>query len=452
MRKQRQHLIFTVKPFQVNRTLGWPARFSLLSSIVRAQFYLYFCSCNTKALELVLFCITFEEWILMPKKRFIKRNKITHMRLTASEKREAEKATQLLSLKNVSEYFRYLHSKHIQSLKERVTPIPELNYEKYPTLFHKTKFGKIYHGDSLALLHEVLPPHSIDLIITSPPFGLTNPKAYGNRTDEEYLRWFRQFAFGFKRVLKSTGSLVIDIGGAWTKGEPTKSLYHFELLLMLCKDFQFNLAQDHYWWNPSKLPTPAEWVNVRRCRVKDAINCIWWLSPSTRPKATNYNVLSPYSDSMKKLLEDGYSRNLRPSGHDISSKFQRDNGGAVPPNLIALANTESNSSYQQYCRKNNLPVHPARFPFGIPEYFIKFLTEPGDLVFDPFGGSCITGEVAEKLRRKWICGEMVKDYLKGALGRFISSNNGNLKKRKVEPYKIFPPCTPVDEVADKVFS
>ncbi len=381
-----------------------------------------------------------------------KRDQITNIRLTASEKKQAEKKFHSLGLKNISEYFRFLHNKasnedsHIAN-----NPEEKIEYEKKPTSYFKTKLGEIFHGDSLAILHNKLLPSSVDLIITSPPFGLTHPKAYGNKTEAEYLQWFKKFAEGFLKVLKPSGSLVIDIGSTWTKGEPTKSLYHFELLIMLCKEFGFHLAQEHYWWNPSKLPTPVEWVNVRRCRVKDAVNCIWWLSRTTRPKANNYNILSPYSTAMKKLLKDGYSRNLRPSGHDISDKFQRDNGGAVPPNLIALANTESNSSYQQYCRKNNFPVHPARFPSGIPEYFIKFLTEPGDLVVDPFGGSCMTGEAAERLKRRWICSEMVEDYLKGALGRFISPNNDS-KKRKVEPYKIYPPCTTEDSVMGSPFS
>ena len=161
------------------------------------------------------------------------------------------------------------------------------------------------------------------------------------------------------------GSLVIDIGGSWKPGIPTRSLYHFEFLIMLCRDYGFHLCQEHYWWNPAKLPSPAEWVNVRRIRVKDAINCIWWLSQSPWP-ASNRRILAPYSDSMKSLLKNGYTPKLRPSGHDISNKFGKDNGGSVPPNLIALANTESNSAYQEYCHANSLPVHPPKFPAGVP--------------------------------------------------------------------------------------
>jgi site-specific DNA-methyltransferase (cytosine-N4-specific) len=258
--------------------------------------------------------------------------------------------------------------------------------------------------------------------MTSPPFGLVRKKDYGNVDAPDYIDWFRKFGHLFKRILKENGSLVIDIGGSWVKGQPTRSLYHFKLLIMLCEEMGFHLAQEFYWWNPSKLPTPAEWVTVRRIRVKDAINCIWWLSLSPYPKASNRRVLQPYSDSMKDLLKNGYQAKKRPSGHDISEKFAVDNQAAIPPNLIALANTESNSYYLRYCAERDIKPHPARYPAGLPEYFIRMLTEKGDLVVDPFAGSCVTGEVAERLARRWICVDNVEEYLQGGVGRFHQRN------------------------------
>jgi DNA modification methylase len=289
--------------------------------------------------------------------------------------------------------------------------------EEKPQMFHKTKHGKIFLGDSLDVL-EGMKLGSVDLIMTSPPFGLVRKKEYGNADAHEYLDWFRPFAGQFRRVLKESGSLVIDIGGAWIPSQPTRSLYHFKLLLMLCEEFGFHLAQEFYWWNPSKLPSPAEWVNIRRIRVKDAVNTVWWLSRSPWPKASNRRVLQPYSPSMKDLLEKGYKAKKRPSGHDISENFAVNNGAAIPPNLIAIPNTESNSFYLRYCQAHGIKSHPARFPAALPEYFIRMLTDQGDLVFDPFGGSCVTGEVAERLKRKWVCSELVEEYLTGAVGRF----------------------------------
>lgn len=283
---------------------------------------------------------------------------------------------------------------------------------------YSTGLGSMYHGDALAVLSELVEKgQRAKLIMTSPPFALLRKKAYGNEDADQYIQWFAEFAELFKQILEPDGSLVVDIGGSWLRGLPVRSTYHFELLLHLCRS-GFYLAQDFYHYNPARLPTPAEWVTVRRLRVKDAVNTVWWLVRDPFAPADNRQVLRPYSDSMLGLLKNGYRSKLRPSGHDISDKFQRDNGGAIPPNLITLANTESNSHYLTECRRHDLPPHPARFPRGLPEFFIRFLTKPGDVVLDPFAGSNVTGEAAELLGRRWLAIEINGEYVKGSEFRF----------------------------------
>ncbi len=305
-------------------------------------------------------------------------------------------------------------------------------------IYHETKLGQMYLGDTLEVLPTCFEEKSVDLIMTSPPFGLIRKKDYGNVDSTEYVDWFKPFAEQFKRVLKDNGSLVIDIGGSWIPGQPTRSLYHFKLLIMLCEEFGFHLAQEFFWWNPSKLPTPAEWVNVRRIRVKDAVNCVWWLSPTPWPRAENRRILQPYSDSMNELLKNGYKAKLRPSGHDISDKFSVNNGASIPPNLLAIPNTESNSYYLRYCKEHDLEAHPARFPSELPEFFIRMLTDPGDFVVDPFGGSCVTGEVSERTNRRWACIELSEDYLKGSLARFDKELSEPPKRYPIS-YKLIKP-------------
>ena len=129
---------------------------------------------------------------------------------------------------------------------------------KKPKTYFKTKSGKMLLGDSLEVLRS-MKDGSVDLIMTSPPFGLVRKKEYGNVDADGYVDWFRSFAAEFYRVLGDQGSAVVDIGGAWNQGIPTRHLYHFKLLIMMCEEFGFHLAQDFYWWNPSKLPSPAEW-------------------------------------------------------------------------------------------------------------------------------------------------------------------------------------------------
>ncbi len=294
--------------------------------------------------------------------------------------------------------------------------------------FYETQFGAAYLGDSLKLM-ERIPDGAVNLVMTSPPFALKRKKEYGNVHAREYVEWFLPFAEQMKRVIADDGSIVIDIGGTWTKGQPTRSLYHFKLVIALVEELGLHLAQEFYWYNPAKLPSPAEWVTVRRIRVKDAVNTVWWLSKTSFPKAANRNVLKPYSESMKALLKNGYRAKKRPSGHDISENFSNDHGGAIPPNLIELANTDSNSGYLQACRENGIKPHPARFPHGLPEFFVKFTTDPGDLVLDPFAGSVVTGDVCEHLERNWLAFEIQADYLTASRYRFPEIQTGSRQMR-----------------------
>ena len=283
---------------------------------------------------------------------------------------------------------------------------------------YSTKLGEAYCANCLEVLASV-PEGSVDLVITSPPFALRRKKSYGNVSAAQYCDWFWPHAQAISRVLKRRGSFVLDIGGSWQKGRPTRTLYHFELLLRLCgSDGLFHLAQEFYWYNPAKMPAPAQWVTVERIRVKDAVNPIWWLSKSPRPKASNRRVLTPYTASMERLLAKGYNEGPRPSGHVVSGKWGRRHRGAIPPNLITAANTRSSDRYVRECRARGLEVHPARFVRAVPEFFIKFLTRPGDLVLDPFAGSNVVGEVAERLGRRWLSVEVLRDYVVGSAFRF----------------------------------
>ena len=287
---------------------------------------------------------------------------------------------------------------------------------------YRTTKGRAYCINSLELLQQ-LPDNSINLVMTSPPFALQRKKEYGNKDQHEYIDWLLEFTAEVHRVLTQDGSFVIDLGGAYQKGVPVRSLYQFRALIEMCDEQGFHLAEEFYWHNPSKLPSPIEWVNKRKIRTKDSVNTVWWLSKTEWPKANVSNVLAPYSDRMKKLLDDPeafYKPTTRPSGHGISKGFGKDNGGAIPPNLLQIPNTESNGVYQAGCKALGIKAHPARFPAKLPEFFIRFLTEPGDLVLDIFAGSNTTGMVAEKEQRQWLSAEMDSNYVAASSFRFLS--------------------------------
>ncbi len=276
----------------------------------------------------------------------------------------------------------------------------------------------------------------VQLVFTSPPFPLLRKKKYGNLSGDAFCDWLASFAEPLAKMLTPNGSIVMEIGNGWNPGLPTVSTVGIKALLAFQEAANLHLCQEFICYNPARLPTPAEWVAVRRTRVKDAFTRVWWLSPTPNPKADNRRVLTEYSDSMKKLLKKGtYTGGKRPSEHQIGTEsFLTDNGGAIPPNVIVppnasdyepqailpIANTASKNGYHQMCRDQNLPRHPALMPEPLVEFFVRFLTEPNDVVFDPFSGSNTTGSVAERLGREWVGVEADAAYAEASKIRFAA--------------------------------
>lgn len=288
----------------------------------------------------------------------------------------------------------------------------------------KTDFGEAYWTsiESFLRSREADLIGKVNAIITSPPFPLVRKKKYGNLEGDQYLEWFSSLAAPLSRLIADDGSIVIEMGNAWVKGEPTVSTLPLRALLQFQEEAGLYLAQEIICYNPSRLPGPAEWVTRERARLKDSFTRVWWFSKQPRPKADNRKVLNEYSPAMQKLLNGTkYTPGLRPSGHTVSKDgFYKDNGGAISPNVLAIPNAKSNNDrYRDFCRVNELPVHPARMQPELARFFIEFLTDPGDLVFDPFAGSLTTGFQAEMLSREWLATDMELDYLRGAVGRFL---------------------------------
>lgn len=261
----------------------------------------------------------------------------------------------------------------------------------------------------------------IQLIFTSPPFPLNRAKKYGNLNGDEYKKWLCDVVKSMLPLLTEDGSIVIEIGNAWNYGEPTFSTLPMETLLSIKNECSLSLCQEFIYYNPARLPSPIQYVNVDRTRVKDSFTRVWWFSRSATPKANNKNVLKQYSKQMKKLLETGqYNAGERPSEHSISeTAFNNDNGGAIPSNVIIASNTNSRDPYLLRCKEKGMKIHPARMPFEVPRFFINLLTDEGDIVMDCFAGSNTTGYCAEEAKRRWISVEADKDYYMGSKYRFM---------------------------------
>lgn len=302
------------------------------------------------------------------------------------------------------------------------------------TEVHRTELGNYLTGDADILLASDIGADlrgCVQLILTSPPFPLNNKKSYGNLTGGNYQAWFANLAPIFAELLTNDGSIVIELGNAWESGRPIQSLLPLRSLMDFVEhpDADLRLCQEFVSYNPARLPSPAQWVTVERVRVTDSYTRIWWMAKTDFPKADNRKVLRPYSDSMKRLLKrQSYNEGLRPSEYNISEEgFLKDHGGSIAhnllevepmdtkrkvrlPNAFSISNTNSNDHFMRTCRERGILPHPARMPIGLAAFFISFLTDPGDLVLDPFAGSNTTGFVAEILGRRWEAIEIKPEY------------------------------------------
>ena len=291
-----------------------------------------------------------------------------------------------------------------------------------PSLAYSTDFGAMYRSHLEGFLESEVAAAlrgTVQLIFTSPPFPLNRKKRYGNKLGEEYLAWLEGFANPLADLLSEDGSLVVEMGNAWEPRQPVMSTLALKALLALLEAGDLSLCQQFVVHNPSRLPSPVQWVNVERIRVKDAYTNVWWMSRSPRPKADNRRVLTNYSSAMQKLLDSqNYNAGPRPSQHHIGeTSFLTDNGGAIPSNVLTFSNTYSTDDYRRYCKERDLKLHPARMPPKLAEFFIRFLTEESDLVLDPFAGSNTTGAAAEQLRRRWLSLEPDAEFIAGSRGR-----------------------------------
>lgn len=306
----------------------------------------------------------------------------------------------------------------------------------------ETNLGAYYFGDSDDLLTTDLGRSlvgKVQLILTSPPFPLNNKKSYGNLEGDKYLQWFIDLAPIFAELLREDGSIVIELGNAWEEGRPVQSLLSLEALMGFVRNpkADLRLCQQFVCYNPSRLPSPAQWVTVNHIRATDSFTHVWWMARSDFPKADTGRVLRPYSKSMQMLLKrQKYNSGKRPSEHNISpSGFAVNRGGSIPhnffeldaidkdrdprlPNAFSFSNTRSNDFFQRTCRERNIQMHPARMPEGLASFFIEFLSDPDDLVLDPFAGSNTTGFVAECLGRRWVSVDIREDYVEQVKVRF----------------------------------
>ena len=282
---------------------------------------------------------------------------------------------------------------------------------------YKTRSGKAYAGDAMELIKHI-PDGSISLIVTSPPYALKNGKKYGNVDSMAYVRWFMPFVDEFYRVLREDGNLVLSIGRDMTIGTLAESPWNFKLFAELRENEKFYLKGEFAWAGPTPSSVPEEWIRVKRVGIKDAVNYVWWFTKNSRFNYGRKNALSPYISKVMRTIERRKYAELRSVEYNADGPVLRDYRYSVLIKFLTVGDRESDRRYVEACRNHNVKAHPARYPLRLPEFFIKYLTERGDVVLDPFAGSNTTGEAAEGIGRLWIAFEINSEYLDGSMFRF----------------------------------
>ena len=267
-------------------------------------------------------------------------------------------------------------------------------------------------GDCLKIMSE-MDAESIDMVFTSPPYA-DQIKDYGDVVRKikpnEYIDWFLPRAREIYRVLKPTGSFVLNINDK-LDGK-YQSLYVFKLVVALCDEVGFHLVRDYIWYNPATPPNVFSRGTMGR--TKKSHEYCFWFSKSEEWTFNMDPIRKPYSKDMQRFLDGkgqgDRSDNTRPSRHNFDlSHAWTNKGGSDPGSVIVLGNTSSNDRFQKLCKEKGIR-HPARFPQKLAEFFILAGTDVGDVVLDPFAGSGTTAVVAEQYQRNWRCIDVNEDY------------------------------------------
>jgi len=279
----------------------------------------------------------------------------------------------------------------------------------------------IYHGDSKEQL-KLISDNFVDLIVTSPPYADQRKDTYGGIHPDEYVKWFLPISEQLLRVLKPTGTFILNIKEKVVNGE--RSTYVMELILEMRK--QGWLWTEEFIWH-KKNCYPGKWPN----RFRDAWERLLQFNKDKKFNMYQEEVMVPMGDwastRLRKLSETDKIRDNSKVGSgfgkNISNWISRDK--AYPTNVLHLA-TECNN-------KN----HSAAFPEGLPEWFIKLFTRENDTVLDPFMGSGTTLIVANRMRRNSIGIDIVSEYCEAVRNQLkpveLSLFEKKVKYEKPEP-------------------
>src|SRR3989339_456106 len=278
---------------------------------------------------------------------------------------------------------------------------------------------KIEIGDCLDILKEY-PDNYFDLIITSPPYADSRAKTYGGVKPEKYVEWFLHRSKEFLRVLKPSGTFILNIKEKVDDGE--RHTYVIELIMEMRKQ-GWRWTEEFIWHK--KNCHPGKWPN----RFRDAWERLLQFNKSKKFNMYQDNVMVPIGDWAKTRLKNLSETDKKRDNSRVGSGFGKNvskwlgKETVYPSNVLYLATESSNKS------------HSATFPLSLPSWFIKLFTKEGDLILDPFLGSGTSSISASFLNRNSVGIEILSEYYNIAIERFkneTGKKNLNVSKKLIK--------------------
>lgn len=275
------------------------------------------------------------------------------------------------------------------------------------------------------------------LALTSPPYPLRTPRAYGNPPIEEYIDFVCGIIEPVVRNLVTGGNIVLSLSNdIFESKSPARSLYLEKLTIALCERFGLSLM-DRLIWQSNKAPGPVAWASKQRMQLNVGYEPLLWFCNSPLDCiANNRRVLEPHTARQQKLIDRGGEDRTAVScdgAYRIApGSYGNATAGKIPRNCFFVANNcPSQRAYKQAARNLGLQPHGASMPLALARKLVKFMTDVGQLVVDPCAGSMTTPLAAELEGRRWMGTDVVLDYVRGGAERFAEFDGFELALQDV---------------------
>jgi len=268
----------------------------------------------------------------------------------------------------------------------------------------------------------------VTLVVTSPPYPLAKPRQYGNVPVHVYVDWLCQTIEPVVRSLADGASVCINLtNDVFQNGSPARSTYLERLTIAMEDRLGLHLMDRLVWSNPSKAPGPVRWASIDRVHLNVGYEpVLWFCNAPHKVRSNNNRVLLPHTERHLRLIQGGgeqRDRSYSDGAYQLKpGRFSNQTQGKIPRNVLQFGHRcADQSAYKAAARGAGLPTHGAPMPLSLAKFLIEFLSEPGDLVADPFGGSFTSAKAAELLGRRWLSTECMAEYLLGGALRFHES-------------------------------